>query len=420
MKRASAFLLCVLMILSFCACSDRKNGASSSSVAPPPAPAKSGFSTKELMLSEIPRAQAVSDDTLAAVSPGGGKWGYIGKDGSFAIEPIYLDAGDFSSGVAAVAVSDTEKGILYGYLTKDGEFASYLHPNFTSASRFSHEGIARVREGESEYFYINKNGTLAFPERIVNFGDHFYEPYVNSFSFATDFKNGTAVVIDHDPVLNKDHVFLLSCEGKAIFEFPAKYCKDDLFSVANSIRDEAGNCIVGTQSGEKVLYGLIRSDNGEEVSAPIYEELLPCSENLYAAKKDGLWGYIDHTGAVIHYFTFEDALPFYGDVAPVKYKGKWGIFGNDGAWMIEPYFDDVSSTGFSEGILAYEKDGKWGYLKSDGSVLLGQAFSSAGDFSEGVAFFQAGSSLWGLLNEKGEIILEPAFTEVHCFQRVDA
>ena len=114
MKRASAFLLCVLMILSFCACSDRKNGASSSSVAPPPAPAKSGFSTKELMLSEIPRAQAVSDDTLAAVSPGGGKWGYIGKDGSFAIEPIYLDAGDFSSGVAAVAVSDTEKGILYG------------------------------------------------------------------------------------------------------------------------------------------------------------------------------------------------------------------------------------------------------------------------------------------------------------------
>ena len=154
MKRASAFLLCVLMILSFCACSDRKNGVSSSSVAPPPAPAKSGFSTKELMLSEIPRAQAVSDDTLAAVSPGGGKWGYIGKDGSFAIEPIYLDAGDFSSGVAAVAVNDTEKASFTVILLKM-ENSLHICIRILQVHPVFHTRVSPVSEREKASIFIS-------------------------------------------------------------------------------------------------------------------------------------------------------------------------------------------------------------------------------------------------------------------------
>ncbi len=415
MKKAAAFLLAILTLLILCSCSANTPSGSSSSRAEPPAPAKNSFKTKAQKLSELPRGDAPADGTLAAVSTGGGKWGYIRKDGSFAIEPDYLEAGDFSCGLAAVAVNDPEKGIVYGYLEPSGEFAEYLHPDFSSASAFSQEGIARVRDQESDYFYINTSGTLAFPERILDFGKSFYEPFVNTFSFATDFKNGAAVVIDHDPILNKDHTLLISSKGKILYEFANKYCEDPLFSVAEAIPDENGNCIVGVISGEKTLFGVISAQGGKVLIEPAYEELLPASEGIFAAKKDGYWGYIDQNGAVTHDFAFEDALPFSGNAAPAKYQGKWGIVGKDGAWLIEPYFDDVSRGGFCEGFLAFQKDERWGFLREDATVLLGQTFASVTDFSQGAAFFTAENSRWGIVNSEGEVIVEPSFAAVSRF-----
>ena len=415
MKKTVAFLLTILMLLLFCSCSGQAPASSASSQAAPPAPAKQSFQTKEQKFSDLPRAEAEADEMLAAVSPGGGKWGYIRKDGSYAIEPKFLEAGDFSAGLAAVAVNDREKGILYGYIEPSGEFAEYLRADYTFASGFSQEGIARVRDGESEYFYINRSGTLAFPERILDYGESFYEPFVNAFSFATDFKNGAAVVIDHDPIQNKDHYLLISSEGKILCEFAKKYCEDELFSVASALPDEEGNCIVGIKSGAKTLFGVISKNGGTVLIEPQYEELLPCSQGLFAAKKDGFWGYIDRNGETVQDYAFEEALPFSGDAAPVKYKGKWGILGCDGSWLIEPYFDSVSENGFSEGILAFEKGGKWGYLCEDGTVLTGQTFAFASDFSGGVAFFRNESGFWGLLSVEGAVILEPAFAAVGRF-----
>ena len=53
---------------------------------------------------------------MAAIKKGK-EWGYIDKDGKFIINPQFLNAKDFNSGLAAVL-----KGKEWGYVDKDGKW----------------------------------------------------------------------------------------------------------------------------------------------------------------------------------------------------------------------------------------------------------------------------------------------------------
>ncbi|MBN2223072.1 MAG: WG repeat-containing protein [Deltaproteobacteria bacterium] len=74
---------------------------------------------------------------LAAVSPGHGKWGYIDKKGAPVISPSYRAAGDFSEGLAWVAVDN-----MCGFIDKTGAYV--IQPVYEGARGFS-EGLAAVR-----------------------------------------------------------------------------------------------------------------------------------------------------------------------------------------------------------------------------------------------------------------------------------
>jgi hypothetical protein len=73
----------------------------------------------------------------AAVQRTGEKWGYIDKTGKSVIAPKYDDAGKFSFGVACVRINN-----LWGIIDKRGEFI--VEPKFEFIGRFS-DGVANFR-----------------------------------------------------------------------------------------------------------------------------------------------------------------------------------------------------------------------------------------------------------------------------------
>ncbi len=83
---------------------------------------------------------------LAAVERGG-RWGFIGPDGRFLIEPRFEAAQSFSEGVAAVKHEGK-----WGYVDRSGSWL--LSPQFASADDFS-DDLALTDKG-----YIDKSGKL--------------------------------------------------------------------------------------------------------------------------------------------------------------------------------------------------------------------------------------------------------------------
>lgn len=100
-----------------------------------------------------------------------GKYGFINKTGELVINPEY--------DLVLYAIEDiirVKKDKLYGYITTNGDIISECI--FTQAGPFK-GGIAKVRDENGKYYYINKEGKEITTERFDN---------------ATDFNNGTAFV----------------------------------------------------------------------------------------------------------------------------------------------------------------------------------------------------------------------------------
>jgi len=81
------------------------------------------------------------------------KRGFIDKTGKIVIEPQFQGAGDFSEGLASVAISDG--GYKEGYIDRTGKIV--LEPKWDTAGKFS-EGVAWVGfdQAKREYKIGNK------------------------------------------------------------------------------------------------------------------------------------------------------------------------------------------------------------------------------------------------------------------------
>ena len=100
-----------------------------------------------------------------------GRWGYIDADGAFAIQPAFIEAYEFSEGLAVVRVQDLavsdQRGWRYGYVDRSGALA--IPARFDKAFEFS-EGLARVGVQDS-YGFITRDGKWLAEASFEEAGD---------------------------------------------------------------------------------------------------------------------------------------------------------------------------------------------------------------------------------------------------------
>ncbi len=92
---------------------------------------------------------------------GGGRYGYIGTDGKYAINPQFEDAGMFGEGLAPVRM-----GGHWGFIDKTGKIA--VNPQFERAQSFS-EGLAGVRLG-GKWGFVDKTGKFVINAQFNDLG----------------------------------------------------------------------------------------------------------------------------------------------------------------------------------------------------------------------------------------------------------
>jgi hypothetical protein len=83
------------------------------------------------------------------------RWGYCDNQGKVLIVPRFAEAGEFSSGLAAVKEPGTG---LYGYIDNSGNYV--IEPQFSYAGRFSEELAACGSNSDQKLGYIERQENL--------------------------------------------------------------------------------------------------------------------------------------------------------------------------------------------------------------------------------------------------------------------
>jgi hypothetical protein len=123
-------------------------------------------------------------------------------------------------------------------------------------------------------------------------------------------------------------------------------------------------------------------------------------------RETGMWGFVDREGKPLTHAVFDWAGDFRQGRGLAELDGAMGYIDEDyeqtGKWAIYPRFvindpGDMAAYGFFDGrALARNSDGLWGYLDRDGEWAIEPVMPEArdypgvpaGDFSEGLAWFQ--------------------------------
>jgi hypothetical protein len=131
-------------------------------------------------------------------------------------------------------------------------------------------------------------------------------------------------------------------------------------------------------------------------------------------------GYMDLNGKVVIDFQFDSADEFSEGLAAVNSQGKWGFIDRNGKYVIKPQYQHASS--FHEGMAGVEIDGKHLCINKSGQVVFEIPYSM-GKFSGGVALcFERAPTVkmpyqlhYGLIDNKGNVIVAPRFTSMSDF-----
>lgn len=137
---------------------------------------------------------------------------------------------------------------------------------------------------------------------------------------------------------------------------------------------------------------------------------------LFPVIKNNLWGYIDSSGKIVVAHRYDHASQFsegLGLVKTPKPDGKLFCIDARGrvAFELKPNWSKMKP--FSDGLAAVkDKETKlYGYINRAGKLVIPYKYSSARDFSEGLAKVELRDSqnnlIAGFINTKGEMVINP-------------
>lgn len=305
-----------------------------------------------------------------------GKCGYIDTLGNVVIEPTYEYGAQFSEGLASV-----RKDGCYGVIDEDENIV--IGFKYLSVNRFKN-GYATFQ---------NEEGT-----GVMNKKEEVIVPPIYDFIYH---QSENTVAVQQDDLW----AFYDLDKRKFITEF--KY-----YDVGQFIN---GRAMV--KVGQK--YGFI-DRNGVLVIEAKYRQVSyrRFHEGLASVRdmETGKFGYIDTSGNVVIDFKYSNAAWFRDGFAEVnvEYNSKSLLINKEGENVFGQEFDDA--WGFNGGLCSVEIDGKDGIIDTLGKWVLEPTHRSIAiyyyDGWIGYSVLTDTGTKWGILNRKGEIVVDAQYYSV--------
>ncbi|QHW34749.1 DUF3298 domain-containing protein [Paenibacillus rhizovicinus] len=238
--------------------------------------------------------------------------------------------------------------------------------------------------------YIDRSGRMAIPTR---------------FSDAMDFQpNGLAVAAER---------------GKyGLIDASAAYVVKPVYDSIGTFSE--GRATVIDAEGFKLI-----DEKGNVVTKRAYPFIADMHDgrSLYYVMTDGgdnggesKYGYLDAQGNEAIPAQFPEANDFHQGKAVVKIKDNtYALIGKDG--RTSATFEHAYVGPLGDGLLAFQNDlaGKYGYINERGDIVLQPAFTSAFPFHNGRAIVNTAEdfkSKYGVINKRGTYVVQPGYNDI--------
>jgi hypothetical protein len=298
-----------------------------------------------------------------------GKYGFINKRGEQVIDAIYEDAFHYQEGHAVV-----DWGGKWGMINRSGEFV--ILPEYEDLGNLT-EGLSYFTKNEN-YGYFDSKGIVRLKAQ---------------YSSANDFSDGYAIVA------YKGDYGVIDEFGTT--QIPFKYerilhYKEDIYAVKLFNK-----------------WGLF-SSTGDSITEIKYDFIGQMENNRALVELDDVFNYINIAGSEI----LEEWIPLYGEsrqlasftdgYARVLFEDGYNLIDTNGVKLFKKNKTEI---GFYGTLIATKKEDKWGYLNDRGQMVLNYNYTAALSF-DGDYAFAGGAPLWGMIDLKGNYVIEPYFEQL--------
>jgi hypothetical protein len=299
-----------------------------------------------------------------------GKFGFADRVGNITIKPIYDSAEDFKDGFARVRTGNEDF-----YIDKKG---NRTERKKSSKQSFNIKGITILKEDNGSYSILNCSTKKTLEKQISSL-------YIK----------GNFIVITKN-----DKKTILDFAGNAVL----KNNYEELILKKNKIIGKLGNSIEIFDNNLKLEKKLSLNDSNFSISDETK------SDNAILVDQNSKKGLINITDQKMMSPRFES----------LKFLDKSGLF--LGKYSGENYLIDVTKNiatlftfdnyeEFSKGILKTNKYGKnQGLIDSETNIILAPEYEIS-FLSNNTAIIKK-NNLYGLINEKGKIIMEPKYHKI--------
>lgn len=340
-------------------------------------------------------------------------WGYKNDENEIIIKPQFIEANEFSEGLAYVqGVPNVGPGLV----NTKGELLLldfYAHEVFPFK-----DGKAKITR-DSYTGYIDKKGNIIYEKeaQLIPTKLRFSWVYITNndekiaiiddFVEADEFINDIAVVKlrDGHAYINKKGEYILK-------ELQEAYPFDDNKGLAKkdnewSYYDKSGKQIDLNYNDD----GLAEISLGDKIGYINKDKKIVKNEDglLKLWEYKGKYGYVDQNEEIVVTPKYYEATPIKNGIGMIKgnnnyfYK-KWGYINEKGEEIIKPRFDEVTEFG-EKNVAAVKSNNKWGYINKKGQFIIETILDNVKKFSDGQAKITY-NGLNGYINIDGKFIFD--------------
>lgn len=150
-----------------------------------------------------------------------------------------------------------------------------------------------------------------------------------------------------------------------------------------------------------------------------YEFASAFQSGTAVVKEKGKWNFINSKGEVSKDKVFDDVKLYgngaysYGGLMVASQNGKYALYNSEGEKETKNTYKNMDIY-LGEYIAFEDSNGKWGFIDESGEIVIEPVFSNAKSFSNGLAAVSDGSK-WGFINQKGVLVIDYQFEDADYF-----